>query len=213
MAAKVRRAFVPAASVVAVAVATGCGSGESSVATAPSPTINGDELASHDGAVCPDRLPIGKDPDGYGFGVDQAADTLPTLLAPEAAWVCEYPPKDNGRTSNGDMRVTWDRSGDPAPVAEARLPELEAALKDLELERLDGEIACTADLGPRRMLVYSHHGDLTGVVIDDYGCRDVRLTDEFFTTPPGEATSAGTVPGVLSGAEALLHQVNLAWGT
>jgi hypothetical protein len=26
------------------------------------------------------------------------------------------------------------------------------------------------------MVVHSHGGDLTGVVVDDYGCRDVRLT-------------------------------------
>jgi hypothetical protein len=34
------------------------------------------------------------------------------------------------------------------------------------------------------MLVIARAGDLTGVVIDDYGCSDIRLTDEPFETAP-----------------------------
>ena len=59
---------------------------------------------------------------------------------------------------------------------------------------------CTEELGPRWMLVLSRSGDLTGVVVDGYGCRDVRLTDEPFTTVAGE----GAVEGVLTGPADLL---------
>jgi hypothetical protein len=66
---------------------------------------------------------------------------------------------------------------------------------------------CTADLGSRLMLVYSHGNDLTGVVVDDFGCGDVRLTDEPFRTVPGEATQAGTVRGVLTDRGDLLNDI------
>jgi hypothetical protein len=48
------------------------------------------------------------------------------------------------------------------------------------------------------MLVYTHLADLTGVVVDDYGCASVGLTDDPFKTAPGESDQVGTVPGVLS---------------
>ena len=54
------------------------------------------------------------------------------------------------------------------------------------------------------MVAYSHDGDLTGVVVDDYGCRDVRLTDNPHTTPPGAFDQDGTVGGVLDGGAAVL---------
>lgn len=55
------------------------------------------------------------------------------------------------------------------------------------------------------MVVYSHAGDLTGVVVDDYGCRDVRLTDNPHVTPPGAGDRDGTVGGILDGGTAILH--------
>lgn len=59
------------------------------------------------------------------------------------------------------------------------------------------------------MIVYSHSGDLTGVVVDGYGCREVRLTDEPFHTPPGAPHQDGTVGGVLDGGAELLEQADV----
>jgi hypothetical protein len=49
----------------------------------------------------------------------------------------------------------------------------------------------------------------TGVVVDDYGCRDVRLTDNPHTTPPGADDQAGTVGGVLDGGAAILEALGV----
>jgi hypothetical protein len=88
-------------------------------------------------------------------------------------------------------------------VVAADLPELQDALGDLAPADRSG--GCTSDLGPRWMVVYSHDGDLTGVVVDDYGCRDVRLTDDPHTTPPGADDQDGTVGGVLDGGAEILN--------
>jgi hypothetical protein len=68
---------------------------------------------------------------------------------------------------------------------------------------------CNDDLGPRWMVAYSRDGDLTGVVVDDYGCRDIRLTDNPHTTPPGADDQDGTVGGVLDGEAAILEALGL----
>ena len=56
---------------------------------------------------------------------------------------------------------------------------------------------CTEELGPRWLLVTSTGGDLTGVVVDGYGCGDVRLTNDPYVTAPGDPQTGATVPGVL----------------
>ncbi|MDP9443546.1 MAG: hypothetical protein M3P83_04015 [Actinomycetota bacterium] len=61
------------------------------------------------------------------------------------------------------------------------------------------------------MLVYTHPGDLTGVVIDDYGCARIRLTDDPFQTAPGDSGQEGTVPGVLSGPPELLAAIKAGY--
>jgi hypothetical protein len=50
---------------------------------------------------------------------------------------------------------------------------------------------------------------MTGLVIDDYGCQEIRLTDEPFQTVPGEASQPGTVAGVLLGPPALLRDLGV----
>jgi hypothetical protein len=49
----------------------------------------------------------------------------------------------------------------------------------------------------------------TGVIVDDYGCRDVRLTDNPHTTPPGADDQDGTVGGVLDGGAAILEALGV----
>jgi hypothetical protein len=199
--------FAAAAAAAAVALTvTGCQSTRSTPA-ARAPSVQPDELAAHDGEVCPQRLPIGEDPGGHGFGVEGEAGERPSLLTPEEAWACRYDPVDAGRSPGGGTVFEWVRRGEVRALHESVIPGLEAALDGLGL--FGGERACTDDLGSRWMIVYTHGGDLTGAVIDDYGCREVRLTDEPFTTPPGASHRQGTVRGTLDGGGDLLAQLDL----
>lgn len=194
-------------SVSATLTLSGCGPPWASTPTANDPEVRPSELADAGGRPCPKRLPIGGDPSGHGFGTDEVADELPTLLEPQRAWVCQYNTVDVGTTRDGGAVFEWRRAGQPQPVAAADLPDVQSTLDDLALA--DRSRSCTADLGPRWMVVYSHDGDLTGVVVDDYGCRDVRLTDDPHTTPPGADDQEGTVAGVLAGGAAIIDALGV----
>lgn len=187
----------------AAAVLAGCGG----ASTADSPVVRPSELADAGDQPCPDELPTGDDPSGHGFGTREPADQAPALLEPQEAWVCQYVTFDAGTTDEGGAVYGWERVGEAEPVAAGDLPALMAALDDLA--PADGNRACTDDLGPRWMVAYSHAGDLTGVVVDDYGCREVRLTDDPHATPPGADGQEGTVGGVLDGGPAVLDAVGV----
>lgn len=186
----------------AVPLLAGCGLPWSGTPAAKHPEVRPGELADAAGRPCPRELPTGDDPSGHGFGIEDVADERPALLAPLEAWVCEYTTIEVGTTANGGATYGWRREGRPEPVATTDLPDLRDALDDLAPP--DRSRACPADLGPRFMVAFSHDGDLTGVVVDDYGCRDVRLTDDPSTTPPGADNQEGTVGGVLDGGAAIL---------
>jgi hypothetical protein len=194
-----------ASALLAVGVLAGCGDLVSSAGPGtPGSDASVDELAAHAGAVCPDELPAATDA-SFGFGTSTPAESAPALPTPELAWICRYNPTEAGPAPGGGTTWGWVRDGDARPVDSARLTGLEghlAALTPAEDKR-----ACSADLGPRWMMVYSHGRDLTGVVVDDFGCRDVRLTDEPFRTVPGDAGQPGTVPGVLAGPAGLLDEL------
>lgn len=186
----------------AVLVLTGCDLPWSNTETAQKPTARTNELSDAGGQPCPQELPIGDDPSGHGFGPEAAANEIPALLEPQEAWVCRYDTFDLGTTPSGGITYGWRRAGQPDPVAATGLPDLQAALHDLA--PADRNRGCTDDLGPRWMVVYSHNGDLTGVVVDDYGCRDVRLTDNPHVTSPGTDNQDGTVGGVLDSGATIL---------
>lgn len=195
-----------AAAVVSAALSlAGC------TATADSAQVHATEFEDAGGQPCPEELPVGDDPSGHGFGVQESADEIPNLLAPQEAWVCQYNPVDAGSTANGGTISKWERSGEPAPVAAGDIDRLQAALGDLA--PADPNRGCTADLGPRGLVAYTHDGDLTGVVVDDYGCRDVRLTERPHTTPPGADGQEGEVRGVLDGGRAVLAALGVGRGT
>lgn len=137
----------------------GDGSGGSSEGTAREQR---DELSAHRGQPCPRRLP---QTEGPGLGTQDPADEAPSLPVADRAWVCEY-----AATAPG-----WPRQGPPRAVPDEVLAALEERVA--ALGPADGMRMCTEELGPRWMLVLSHDGDLAGVVVDGYGCRDVRLTD------------------------------------
>jgi hypothetical protein len=178
------------------------GADESSIDSQPRP----DELAEHGGRPCPERLP--------GSGGGRVADPAPAppaleeagLAQPDRMWVCDYALIETRADPEGDASAPGWRLRIPAlPVPE---DQREALLEDVTtLEPADLGRMCTADTGPRRMLVFSTDGDLTGVVIDDFGCRDVRMTDDPHETVAGEASSPGTVPGVLTGPDGLSDRV------
>lgn len=191
----------------AVLILAGCDRTGTSPQTAAAPEVRPSELTDAGGRPCPKTLPLGDDPSGHGFGTEEVADELPTLLEPQEAWVCQYNPGDAGTPSGGGTIYRWQRAGRPGVVDEAELTDLKDALDDLA--PADAEGPCTSDLGPRWLVVYSHDGDLTGVVVDDYGCRDVRLTDNPHTTPPGADDQEGTVGGVLAGGGAVLEALGV----
>lgn len=186
----------------AAVVLLGCGLQWSGTSTADMPEVRPYELTDADNRPCPDELPVSDDPSGHGFGVQELADEHPTLLSPNEAWECRYDPFDAATTTSGGAMYEWRRSNQPTPVDSAALPRLRDALGGLgPADRSEG---CNADLGPRWMVVYNHDGDLTGLVVDDYGCRDVRLTDNPHVTPPGADDQEGAVGGILDGGEAIL---------
>lgn len=162
-----------------------------------------DELAAQDGRPCPARLPGGDD-DAFG-GTDPAA-SAPDLAAPDRAWVCRYQLADGADGAEG---AAWTRQTRPQQVAADRLPDLAAALA--ELAPADDGRLCTEELGPHYLLVLAADGDagsdLTGVAVDGFGCRDVRLTDDPATTAPGEASAPGVVPGVLTAPDDLVEMI------
>lgn len=175
--------------------------------TADDPEVRPHELSEAGHRPCPAELPVGDDPSGHGFGTDEPADQRPNLLEPKRAWACRYDPVDVARTDNGGTTYGWKRNGPPVLLADSDLPDLRSALD--ELEPADRNSDCTADLGPRWMIVLDHDGDLTGVVVDDYGCRDVRLTDDPHHTAPGADDQDRTVGGVLDGGQAILDAVGV----
>lgn len=187
---------------------TGCYLPWSSTRTADSPRLRTSELADAGGRPCPEELPLGEDPSGLGFGTGEVAGAIPSLLDPQEAWVCQYHQVDVDRPPGAGTTYGWRRAGQPVPVVAGDLPRLRAALDGLLPADRDGG-ACPADLGPRWAVVYSHDGDLTGVVVDDYGCLDVRLTDDPWTTPPGADDQDGTVGGVLDGGAAILRALGV----
>jgi hypothetical protein len=155
------------------------------------PDLTG-ELAEHDGQPCPAKLP---EPAVSGPGAE-AATGRPDLPAPDRAWVCDYELADGGG---------WERREPLTPVQDddlAGLAEGVAALRPASNGRF-----CTKELGPRHLLVLDTDGDLTGVLLDGFGCGDVRLTDDPHETPAGEPTAPGVVPGVLQAEDLFALEV------
>jgi hypothetical protein len=172
-----------------------------------------DEFAAH-GGPCPEVLPDPVDDEaGHGFGTSTPATEEPRLEAPEAAWICQYVTRDVGRTASGGTAFEWSRSAGPRRIDDAALPNVAAAMESVGVD-LEAELKlCTADLGPRYVLVGDVGGDLSGVVVDDFGCRDVRLTDDPFVTAPGDPQDGSTVAGVLTGPDDLVDTLESWWNT
>jgi hypothetical protein len=173
------------------------GSADSGTETSPSAV---DEVGRHGGEVCPDQLPL-----GLREGGGEPAGETPDLPVPEDAWVCVYDHVDEEPSEGGEASFAWVRHGDPHEVPADRMASVADALT--HLVPADPDRMCTLELGPRYLLSYTTGTDLTGVVIDRFGCRDVRLTDEPFETAPGDVSQPGIPGGVLQAPPALLAEL------
>lgn len=202
---------IAAATVIAVtggvaALSGGLGGEGRTTATDPAAQR---ELADAGGQPCPAGLPQADGSDG--FGTNQPAPGSPQLPVADQGWLCRYgahlgrpgPDEDGGL-------ATWQRDGQPVALDRAAVEELIAA--GTPLEPPDVDVPCPADLGYRWLLVTSNGGDLTGVAVDQYGCRNVRITDSPAHVEPGEATGPGTVPGVLEAPDGFAEALAAAYG-
>lgn len=171
------------------------------------------ELAAH-GGPCPSTLPGPVDDvGGHGFGTSTLAEREPRFAPPEAVWVCQYGAQEAGSTDSGGTAFEWSLTNTPRRLDDALLPQVTEAMDGIAVVPGSETRACTDDLGPRYALVSSAGGDLTGIVVDDYGCREVRLTDDPFVTAPGDPQEGGTVPGVLTGSDDFAVTLATWWDT
>ena len=61
-------------------------------------------------------------------------------------------------------------------------------------------------------VVLADAGDLTGVVVDDFGCHDTRLTADPHSLPAGADGPGGAVDGVLQGGPRVLQVLGVGRG-
>lgn len=175
-----------AARVAALALAlAACGSETPTVADDPQPEPAPSATAAPPavGDLCPEVLPQPAE----GLGTTEPAASAPSLAAAASAYVCRFDLRDERG---------FARAGEPRELGAERLGRLEEALAGLEPAAADR--ACTMDLGPRFMVVLVHaDGDTTAVVVDAYGCREVRVSPDPLTSVPGEEGGTLTSPADL----------------
>ncbi|MDN4483937.1 hypothetical protein [Demequina lignilytica] len=145
---------------------------------------------------CPDVL-VQADPPHHGFGTQDAATSVPELGVPEAAWVCEYVAEDTGDPDpDGGALYEWRRTDAAlAEVPDDALVELGDLLAMVDVPPADR--ACTDDLGPRLLLVAVTDDRQVAMTIDEYGCREIRLTEDPWESPPGSPSDPDLPAGVL----------------
>lgn len=178
-----------AALLLAVAVLPACSGdstdspdGETPQTQVVAPT---DELDSQDGELCPPSL---------AFGSAELATSVPELGEPGTAAVCLYAPVEGEDAAS----TTWNRSGDTVEITGDDLTDISDLLGGLEPAEKD----CAGKTGRRWLLSYEDGGDVTGVVLDDFACGQIRVTDAPFTDAPGD---------VLAAPSDLLTALKLIW--
>lgn len=167
-------------------------------------TGKGSDLALLDArGPCPEQLSEPTDDSGYGFGADAPAEESPDLPEVDRAWVCRYDATDRpGRNPDGAY-YTWDRGTRPRQLPAAEVPALVQAVEGLVPP--EGDQACTAELGPRYLVVLATpEGRVLAVSVDAFGCSDVRLTADPWGGAPGETPADGVPEGVLAGGAGVL---------
>ena len=190
-----RRLLTTAALLGALAL-TGCSGDDPAEADPDDPTAGLSEIEAQGDEECPTEL---VQPEGSA--ADEPAAEAPTLQAPESAFVCLYDPVSD--------QTRWQLSDEPVPVGAKDLRAITRQLAMLEPAK-DGR-SCSGKSGSRWLLMSTTGDDLTGVVVDDFGCTVIRLCGVPFRSAPGEATQDGTVTGVPSGDDVLLNQLKLVY--
>lgn len=165
-----------------------------------------DELALHGGQFCPRTLPMASRAT-EGFGTEHPATASPTLPVPEQARICAYAPQEISPEHPGRAWFRWVRQGRPRRLDPPELTAFSAALE--RLRKPPTSYICHGDLGPRYLVSYANGQNLTGAVIDDFGCYWVHLTDDPFTDVPGAPTQPGTVRGVLTTPHGMLRELGV----
>ena len=179
---------------------SGCGDQTSDDARAEDPassTVEAVDLAE----ACPATLPTDADADAERTRATEA----PELASPTEAWLCTYTVLAVDDQASDDQGG-WRLEGEPEQVDDSRLPALDEALS--ALAPADPDRPCTMDIGPRYLVVYAGETGLTGVAVDDFGCRDVRLTDDPRTTPLGSGEGEAAA-GVFDGGRAVLTALGI----
>ena len=204
-----RRFAMTAALVLSVAVLPACSGDDSPSDTPESSTGALGGTPAGEGEACPSELPRPDEP-GNGLGTLEPAASAPSLAAFEAASVCLYDAsKSEESTDSETPTYTWRLASSPVEVGKKDLKALNEQLGELVPEKAGR--TCSPKVSTRWLLISTGDDEATGVVVDDFGCRAVRLTDAPFETAPGEATREGVVPGVLAGSNDLLNQIKLVW--
>lgn len=147
------------------------------------------------GKVCAGEQPLADVSDG--FGTDEPAQASPVFPQPQRAWICRYEAHGGkpGLDKHGRY-VHWHLQGAPAEVPNSGLRSMQTLLDELHpWQRPASRTYCPDNLGPRWLIVTESGGDLTGVAVDDFGCNQVRLTDDPRQTEPGDSAQAGYPPG------------------
>lgn len=198
-----RRLAAASLAVSLLAAAAGCGDSDPGLGADPGGGGDSDLALLDERGPCPEQLPEPGDDDGYGFGTDAAAEDSPALPEVDRAWVCRYDAVDQPERNENGAYFLWDRATRPRAVDADQVPGIVEALGSLTPP--GGDQACTADLGPRYLLVLATPEDrLVAASVDDYGCREVRFTTDPWGGAPGETPATGVPEGVLVGGEDLL---------
>lgn len=157
------------------------------------------------GAPTGDAEPAAAEPCPAELASDGTVPTEPAAAAPElpaatTAYVCRYQPAE---VADGPA---WERDGEPVEVDPAELSALD------ELRPAAADRFCTEELGPRWLVALDDgSGAVTGVVVDDFGCRDVTLTADPAGTAPG-AAGQDVEGGVLTGPGSLAGDLATLYG-
>lgn len=137
---------------------------------------------------CPARLAEAEDP------APRATTDAPTLPQLRDAVTCTY-------QLSGDDGAAWVLEGEPRPVPEDVLADVQDAAGGLEPVAPDQ--MCTADAGPRQLLVAASDEGTVALVAEAFGCREVLFTSDPASVPPGEADTALAPPGRFGSAPRL----------
>lgn len=200
---QLRRIAAATLAVPLLAVVAACGDSEPGIGTDPGGSGGSDLALLDERGPCPRQLPEPAEDRGYGFGTDAPASDSPELPEVDRAWVCRYDAVDQPERNENGAYFLWERATRPALLAPDDLPRLVERVEALTPPA--GDQACTADLGPRYLLVLATPEDrLVAASVDDYGCREVRLTADPWGGAPGETPAIGVPEGVLVGGEDLL---------